>query len=440
MAEDEDPPSFDPRTWGRRDLPPPQPAPARSIPRRRLIAAGGAAAAAAAAGLAFLALRPSPRRAGAAAQPGLPPPIPLPATSDLLALEADLPKNHVAAQDSAAAAQALLRAFGSASGPFWIKVQTEGGPPPRRILWLEARRDAQGVRLDRVDDGFRAASVPVRLTPRLRLTDATDIDKESFYEAAAPKMADSLVYEFVRVMSYDFDFANDFWKGGQFQAGIEEDYDDVDRLVGKPRLVMAFIQANPFFDDRAGVPRPGRSKRLFRFAGDGAWYDFAGTSAVRSLLRTPVDGARVSSGFGPRLHPILDRIINHMGVDFACSKGTAVYAAADGQVIECRPDHGRQSYGNFMLVKHDEHLVTGYAHLDAFGEGMVPGVAVKQGQIIARSGDSGQSTGPHLHFEVRYDKTPVDPLTFENNAVRRLAGTQLDQLRVRARAIEEASR
>jgi len=142
--------------------------------------------------------------------------------------------------------------------------------------------------------------------------------------------------------------------------------------------------------------------------GEPDWYDARGGGARRALMRTPLDGARVTSVFGPRRHPVLGYTRAHQGVDFGAGVGTPVFASGDGIVEFAGVARG---YGNYLKIRHGPHLVTAYAHLDAFDAGVVPGAAVRQGEIVARSGQTGVGTGPHLHYEVIVDGAHTDPLT-----------------------------
>jgi murein DD-endopeptidase MepM/ murein hydrolase activator NlpD len=205
---------------------------------------------------------------------------------------------------------------------------------------------------------------------------------------------------------------------------------------------MAFLSVPAFRDEFRQVDEPAKARKFYLFdpAGDGhpAWFSDLGVGAVRDLMRTPVDGARVSSGFGYRNHPILDRVIFHKGVDLACPVGTPVYAAADGVVIRATDPPHSGGYGNFLNIRHNEHLVTCYAHNSRFADGIALGVKVTQGQTVAYSGNTGNSTGPHLHFEIRVDDQPVDPLSFKTSTTHMLEGDQLVRFKIRRDQIDAA--
>src|SRR5690606_25925726 len=138
----------------------------------------------------------------------------------------------------------------------------------------------------------------------------------------------------------------------------------------------------------------------YRFTPEGeepGWFDGNGRSIVRAFMRTPIDGARVSSSFGYRKHPILGYQKLHRGVDFAAPIGTPIYAAGDATVEFAGP---KGPNGNFVALRHDNGWRTLYLHMNAFGEGIVAGARVRQGQRVGEVGTTGRSTGPHLHYEV----------------------------------------
>ena len=124
-------------------------------------------------------------------------------------------------------------------------------------------------------------------------------------------------------------------------------------------------------------------------------------------MKTPVDGARISSGFGMRFHPVLGYSRMHKGVDFAVPVGTPVMAAGAGTI---KFEGRARGYGNFLMIKHNRDYTTAYGHLSRFVPGLHDGSHVRQGQIVAYSGNTGLTTGPHLHYEVRVDGNQVNPL------------------------------
>jgi murein DD-endopeptidase MepM/ murein hydrolase activator NlpD len=188
--------------------------------------------------------------------------------------------------------------------------------------------------------------------------------------------------------------------------------------VGAERLVYASLQTQT----------KSRALYLFQPAGEAkpSWFDGKGAAVARGLMRTPVEGARITSSFGPRLHPVLGYTRVHKGTDFAVPVGTTVYASGDG-VVDFMGPHG--GHGNFVRIRHSPELQTAYAHLSGYAPGMSVGAAVRQGQAIGLSGNTGLSSGPHLHYEVIVRDVQVDPMAFQTNSRRALKGEALAAFR-----------
>jgi murein DD-endopeptidase MepM/ murein hydrolase activator NlpD len=146
------------------------------------------------------------------------------------------------------------------------------------------------------------------------------------------------------------------------------------------------------------------------------------------LMKTPIDGARITSGFGMRLHPILGYTRMHRGVDFGAPVGTPVMASGNG-VVEFVGWHG--GHGKYIRIRHGEPYKTAYGHLSRYARGIAPGTRVRQGQIIAFVGSTGISTGPHLHYEVMVDDEQVNPLGVKLPTGRNLVGRDLASFKVR---------
>jgi murein DD-endopeptidase MepM/ murein hydrolase activator NlpD len=140
------------------------------------------------------------------------------------------------------------------------------------------------------------------------------------------------------------------------------------------------------------------------------WYDANGRSTVRTLMRTPIDGARISSPFGMREHPVLGFMKLHRGTDFAAPTGTPIFASGDA-VVEFAGLKGPN--GNFVKLRHDNGWETLYLHMNRILPGIIAGARVVQGRQIGEVGTTGRSTGPHLHYEVHIDGQPTDPLALQ---------------------------
>ena len=169
----------------------------------------------------------------------------------------------------------------------------------------------------------------------------------------------------------------------------------------------------------------GKTIPVYRYKSDDGVVDYYrenGTSLKRILMQTPIDGARMSSGYGMRHHPVLGYNKMHKGVDFAAPRGTPIYAAGNG-VVEKAGRHG--GYGNYIRIRHSNGLKTAYAHMRKFAKGMSDGKRVSQGQVIGYVGTTGRSTGPHLHFEVLKNGKQVNPKSIKSSGGEKLAGKSL---------------
>jgi murein DD-endopeptidase MepM/ murein hydrolase activator NlpD len=174
--------------------------------------------------------------------------------------------------------------------------------------------------------------------------------------------------------------------------------------------------------------------RFFRFEGrdgDVDYYDPRGRGVRKALLRTPIDGARLSSGFGLRRHPVLGFSRMHKGVDFAAPSGTPIQAAGDG-VVEVAGWQG--SYGNYVRIRHAANYSTAYGHMSRIG--VKAGQRVKQGQVVGSVGSTGVSTGPHLHYETLREGQHINPLSIKLPAGRQLEGRELAQFQNQVDEVE----
>ena len=210
----------------------------------------------------------------------------------------------------------------------------------------------------------------------------------SLYKSAIDlKVQPNIIVEFARIYGFQIDFQRDIRKNDTFQIMYEIFQDDNEKIFETGKILYA------------NMILKGQKNELFyfdkkKFEGH---YDKNGKSARKALMKTPINGARLSSNFGMRKHPILGFNKMHRGTDFAALKGTPVMASGDGKIIRARWCGGG---GNCVKIKHNSTYSTIYAHLSKFASGIKEGVRVKQGRIIGYVGSTGMSTGPHLHYEV----------------------------------------
>lgn len=237
------------------------------------------------------------------------------------------------------------------------------------------------------------------ITPLVRkLAHASGTIRSSLYEAAiAADLPLPLFAEMVRAFSYDVDFQREIHPGDRFEILFESFEDDRGRRLRHGDMLYALLTT------------AGEEQRLYRFQPRGGTVDFfndKGHSVKKALLRTPIDGARLTSGFGNRMHPILGYTVKHRGVDFGALTGTPIMAAGDGTVAEIGWKGG---YGQYVKLRHSGEYATAYAHMSSYARGLKAGARVRQGQVIGYVGATGMATGPHLHYEVHKNGGQVNP-------------------------------
>lgn len=244
------------------------------------------------------------------------------------------------------------------------------------------------------------------------------MDGDSFYTSAvAVGVPNSLISPFAKALSFDFDFQREVAAGDAFELAYSQPTNASGEAVGVPRLLYASLTTQT----------KSAAVYLFRTAaGKEDWFDASGSTVARSLMRTPVDGARITSKFGMRFHPVLHYTRLHGGVDFAAPVGTPVYAAANGTIGSISPN---RCAGNMAILEHADGMETRYFHLSRYAEGLVPGQPVAQGTTIGYVGNTGTcTTGPHLHYEIHINGEKVDPLSVQPDSSERetLTGRDLE--------------
>ena len=235
---------------------------------------------------------------------------------------------------------------------------------------------------------------------------------QSVYETALRNhVPRSVIDELVRVYSYDVDFQRRARPGDAFEVLYSGDEESTD---ARPDVLFASLTVG------------GDDKKYYRYVSpdDGVvdFYDETGKSAKKFLVRKPVNEAIMRSGFGSRRHPILGYTKMHTGVDWAAPLGTPIYAAGNGTIEKAGWESG---YGKYIRLRHNYGYETAYGHMTAFARGMEPGVHVRQGQLIGFVGSTGQSTGPHVHYEILVNGRFVDPMRIKLPRGRVLEGAML---------------
>ena len=213
------------------------------------------------------------------------------------------------------------------------------------------------------------------------------ITNNLYSSAVSSGVEPNIIVEFARVFGFEVDFQRDIRKGDWFEILYEKFEDDNNKVRDTGKIIYASMYVN------------GEEINLynFKYKKEEDYYDIKGKSITKSLMKTPINGARLSSSFGMRKHPILGYNKMHRGTDFAAPSGTPIMASGSGTVTRARWCGGG---GNCVKIKHNSTYETIYAHMKAFAKGIKEGRKVKQGQIIGYVGSTGLSTGPHLHYEV----------------------------------------
>ena len=197
----------------------------------------------------------------------------------------------------------------------------------------------------------------------------------------------NVIIDFARIYGFQVDFQRDIWKDDIFQLVYETFLDGNGKILETGNIIYANLILQ-------GIENP---LYIFKNKKDFDHFDQFGKSIRKSLMKTPINGARLSSSFGIRKHPILGFNKMHKGTDFAAPMGTPIMASGEGKIVRARWCGGG---GNCVKIKHNSAYSTVYAHMSKFGKNIKEGVRIKQGQIIGYVGSTGMSTGPHLHYEV----------------------------------------
>ena len=224
-----------------------------------------------------------------------------------------------------------------------------------------------------------------------------------------------ILTKLIRLYSFDLDFQRDIRKDTKVSISYDsKNIEDRDQqYFGDINYALIKIKKNKL--------------EYFKFKTDEGFIDYfnkKGENVKKSILKTPIDGARLSSTFGIRKHPILGYNKMHRGVDFAASKGTSVFAGGNG-TIEFAGKNG--GYGNYIRIRHNNEYKTAYAHLLGFKKGISTGIRVNQGNVIGYVGSSGRSTGPHLHYEIIYQNEQINPLALKLPSGKKLKGKELER-------------
>ena len=247
----------------------------------------------------------------------------------------------------------------------------------------------------------------------------------NLYDAATDAgLPIDVLMETMHIFSYDVDFQREIQQGDRFEILFQTVHNERGEPVETGPILYAALWVS------------NQKIELYRYeAQDGPtdYLDANGKSARKALMRTPINGARLSSGFGMRKHPILGYSRMHQGLDFAAPRGTPVLAAGDG-VIERVGRNG--SYGKYVRIRHNGTYQTAYAHLNSYAKSMKTGKRIRQGQVIGYVGSTGRSTGPHLHYEILKNGKQINPRRLKLPTGRTLSGTELADFQAQVQKIQ----
>ncbi len=347
---------------------------------------------------------------------------PLEATAQVVSgdtLSAVLERAGVGKEESAHAIKALREVYDPrtlrAGDSVAISLAPNVAPAaPGRLLGIELVKSYDRIAgVGRtLDGGFSSYETVKQLTTE-RSRGAGEIASSLFVDGVNAGVPVGSMAAFIRLFSFDVDFQRDVHPGDKFDILYERYVDRDGETVHAGDILYAALDVG------------GRKITLYRHEyADGKikYFNEKGRSNRKALLRTPVDGARISSGFGRRRHPILGYSKMHTGVDFAAPTGTPIKAAGDG-VVKKAGWFG--SYGRYIRIRHSNGYDTAYGHLRRIRKGLKPGTRVSQGQVIGYVGTSGRSTGPHLHFEILKQGKHVNPRRVRFQSAEALTGGEL---------------
>ena len=236
------------------------------------------------------------------------------------------------------------------------------------------------------NDLFNEEIIPIKLEKKVIYNE--NIIMQSLYKAAIEQgIPPNTIIEFARIYGFQVDFQRDIRKNDKFQIMYEIFLNEKKEIIETGEIIFSNLQLS------------GQDNTLYYFDKEGSegHYDKNGKSVKKALMKTPINGARLSSPFGMRKHPIDGFNKMHRGTDFAAPTGTPIMASGDGVVRKAGWCGGG---GNCVKIRHNSTYQTVYAHMSKFARGIKSGVRVKQGQVIGYVGSTGKSTGPHLHYEV----------------------------------------
>ncbi len=261
------------------------------------------------------------------------------------------------------------------------------------------------------DKSYSAKKIAVKLDRHINKFYGV-IKNSLFEDGVKSGISPNTMMQMINLYGYDVDFQRDIHDGDKFEMLVESFYDEEGKKVKDGNVLYSSLtlQDKPI------------EIYMHKVGNQIEYFDGKGNSVRKSLLRTPINGARISSGFGMRRHPVLGYSKMHKGTDFAAPTGTPIFAAGAGTITYYGVKGG---YGNYVQIRHNPEYSTAYGHASKFNKKFKVGSKVKQGDVVAYVGTTGRSTGPHLHFEVIYKGQQINPAKVKATSGIRLAGKEL---------------
>ena len=266
------------------------------------------------------------------------------------------------------------------------------------------------------------SKITKRPLKKINLFNKIEITDNLYNSAVRSKLPREIFSELIKILGFSVDFQRELRKGDVFETLYSQKIDLITKEI---------IESNPILYISANLR--DNNLKFYRFTtrnGKSNFYDQNGKSSKKTLMKTPLNGARLSSGYGNRKHPILGFTRMHRGVDFAAPIGTPIFAAGDG-IIEYSGWNG--AYGKYIRIKHNGTFKTAYAHLSKIYKKR--GARIKQGDIIGTLGSTGRSTGPHLHYEILISGRQVNPLRIKLPSGKHIPKNELESFHKKREAI-----
>ena len=288
-------------------------------------------------------------------------------------------------------------------------VELSFSPGPRESISVESNEDGKFFARVNGQKNQRPSRYAAPRSGQYRI--AGRVTSSLFAASLDKGVPEYITNQVIRAFSHDVDFQRDIKAGAKFEIYFGKPFSG----SSKRRKVVHY----------AALEANGKLKKLYRFtnsSGKTSYYDQKGRGATKFLMRTPISGARISSGYGMRRHPVLGYSKMHTGIDFAAPRGTPIRAAGSGKIVYRARKGG---YGRVVEIKHSNGYLTRYAHMSRYSSGLRQGSHVRQGQVVGYVGSSGRTTGAHLHYEVRINNRTINPRRVRVAGKLRLRGTNL---------------